>query len=114
VHQDHARAAADHRIEHRGVGAGCDVVHDVGAGVEGLLRDRRRARIHRQEGLRRFAPEAFQHRQDARRLILGPHRLGPRSGRLATHVDDVGTLLEQPQPVPHRGIRVLEHPAVAE
>jgi hypothetical protein len=114
VHQHHPRAGGRDHAEHVRVCAGADVVHDIGAGAQRLARDGGLARIHRQEGLRRFAPEALQHRQHAAGLLVRADEIGARPGRLAADVEYVGAFFQEPEPVLHRGLGVLEHPAVAE
>ena len=108
------RLADSNHFEHVRVRAGADVVHDIGAGRERLARDRGFPRVDRQKGLRRFAPEALDHGQDTGELLILTHRVGPRPGRFAAYVEDVGPILQELQPVLHGRLGIVEHPSVAE
>ena len=77
---------------HLGVLEARNVVEDVRACVKRGSRDTWVARVHRDEHA--ACRKGLDHRDDARDLLVLPHRRKTGAGGLAAHVDEVGTVVE--------------------
>ena len=108
VHEDprHARLGDDSSHVRVGHAAG-DVVDEVCAGCDGLFGDGRAHRVDAHGGAGRG--EVAYDGNDPRGLLVRGHAHGPRSGRFAADVDDVGARCDELAPVSHRvgGVEVL-------
>ena len=92
VHQTHVRVCVCDHLDQRGVAAQSgDVVDELGAELERTAGDLRLRRVDRQ----RRAGETLEHGYDARELLLHRNRRRTRPRRLATDVDESGTLVQK-------------------
>ena len=90
-----------------------DVVHEVGAGVEGGLRHLGLGGVDRE--VRRAAPaQPRDHRGHPPDLLFGGHRGAPGARGLAPHVDEVGPRLEEREALGDGGVDRGEAASVGE
>jgi hypothetical protein len=114
VHQDDGGIATANDLEHRRIGAARHVVHDRGAGVQGLGSDARLPRVDRDRDRGVELGEPLDHRMDALQLLVHRDRGGAGAGGFAADVQHVRTVIDHPSRVRDGARPVEEPPAVGE
>ena len=104
MHEDESRAPASNDLSEPGVmEKSCDVVHDIGTGVQGRLGDRGLPGVDREKTLRP-GPQSADDRNNARNLLFVTNGdcasaigLAARTRRLTPDVQNVRTLRRESQ-----------------
>ncbi len=94
VHEDDAAGLLGAEGSHVGIGQAADVVHDVGAGLQGGCGDGGVAGVDGDAGGGVALPEGGNDGEDAAHFLILGYRGGAGAGGFAADVDDVGPLVQ--------------------
>lgn len=94
VHEDDAAGVLSAEVAHAGIGQAADVVHDVGAGLQGGGGDGGVAGVDGDAGGGVLRSDGGNDGEDAAHFLILGHRGGAGTGGFAADVDDVGSLLQ--------------------
>src|SRR5690606_35608072 len=100
------------QTQHVGIRTGGDVVDDLCAGLDRMSGDRGLRGVDRDR--HPTSGQCLDDGQDSGELYLGRDSFRTRTGRLAAHVDEVGTLLGQIETVLDRQLGILVATTVRE
>ena len=96
MHQDHRHAFAGGHFPELRIGAQCPAVVDpVGAGAQGSLRHLGFIGVDGDQHVHIRAAQGFDHRQDARKLLLLADGSGAGAGALAADIQDIRAAIHE-------------------